>query len=113
MSKSDLEAQFMFQIRACGLSIPEREVRFHPKQKWRFDFAYPEKLLAIEIHGGVWSKGRHVRGSGFTKDCEKYTAAAILGWRILHFTGAHVSTGYAVGKLEEALNSLVDKKEIP
>ena len=62
MSKSDLEAQFLFQIRACGLSIPEREVRFHKTRRWRFDFAYPEKLLAIEIHGGVWSKGRHGRG---------------------------------------------------
>lgn len=103
MSKSDLEAQFMFQIRACGLPIPEREVRFHKKRRWRFDFAYPDKLLAIEIHGGVFSQGRHTRGTGFTKDCEKYTEAAILGWRILHFTGAQVGTGEAVGKLEEAI----------
>ena len=103
MSKSDLEAQFLFQIRACGLPTPEREVRFHKKRKWLFDFAYPGMMLAVEIHGGVFSGGRHVRGVGFTKDCEKYSGAAILGWRVLHFTSAHVSIGYAVGKLEEAL----------
>ena len=108
MSKSDLEAQFVFQIRAYGLSIPEREHRFHPTRRWRFDFAYPDKMLAIEIHGGVFSGGRHTRGAGFTKDCEKYTEAAILGWRILHFTGEHVTTGYGVGRLEEAINGLLD-----
>ena len=93
----------MFQVKAYGLPTPEQELRFHPTRRWRFDFAYPEELLAIEIHGGVWSGGRHVRGAGFTKDCEKYTAAALLGWRILHFTGSQVGTGEAVGKLEEAL----------
>ena len=103
MSKSDLEAQFMFQVRAYGLPIPEREHRFHPTRKWRFDFCYPDRMLAVEIHGGVWSKGRHVRGAGFTSDCEKHTEAAILGWRVLHFTGSHVSTGYAVERREEAL----------
>lgn len=85
------------------MPIPEREFRFHETRRWRFDMAYPEKLLAIEVHGGVWSGGRHVRGTGFTKDCEKYTAAAILGWRILHFTGAQVEAGEAVGKLEEII----------
>lgn len=104
MSKSDLEAQLVFQIRAYGLPQPEREHRFHKTRRWRFDFAYPDRLLAIEVHGGVWTQGRHSRGAGFTKDCEKYTAAAILGWRILHFTGAHVSTGFAVAMLEEALD---------
>ena len=102
MSKSDVEAQFLFQIRALELPMPEREYRFHPVRKWRFDFAYPDRMLAIEIHGGVWTQGRHTRGSGFTKDCEKYTEAAILGWRILHFTSTHVETGDAVGKLERA-----------
>ena len=106
MSKSDLEAQFLFQVRACGLATPEREFRFHPTRRWRFDMAYPDHLLAVEIHGGVWSQGRHTRGGGFTKDCEKYTAAAILGWRILHFTGSQVSTGEAVGKLEKAIEAI-------
>ena len=90
MSKSDIEAQFMFQIRAYGLPTPEREVMF--TRKWMFDFCYPNRLLAIEVHD-----------RGFDADCEKYTEAAILGWKILHFTSTHVSTGYAVGKLEEAL----------
>ena len=104
MSKSDIEAQFMFQIRAYGLPAPEREFRFHPTRKWRFDFAYLDRMIAVEILGAVWTQGRHTRGGGFTKDCEKYTEAAILGWRILHFTSAQVEIGDAVGKLERALS---------
>jgi hypothetical protein len=104
VSKSELEAALLFQIKVIGLPPPEQEFRFHPVRRWRFDGAYPDKLLAYEIHGGVWTGGRHVRGNGFTKDCEKYTEAAKLGWRILHFTAKHVNSGEAVGAIEEALN---------
>lgn len=65
---------------------PEREYRFHPERKWRFDFAWPEHMLAVEIDGGAWTGGRHVRGSGFTRDCEKMTEAALMGWRVLRLT---------------------------
>ena len=103
MSKSELEGELLFQIMMLGLPAPEIEYRFHPVRRWRFDGAWPDKLLAFEVHGGVWTGGRHVRGNGFTKDCEKYTAAAKLGWRILHFTAEHVNSGEAVGAIEEAL----------
>ena len=105
MSKSEVEEHFLFQIKACGLPTPEREHRFHPTRRWRFDFAYPDRLLAIEIAGGVWTGGRHTRGSGFTKDCEKYSEAAILGWRILHFTTAQVNSGQAIEMLERCHKS--------
>jgi len=35
---------------------------------------------------GLWSGGRHVRGNGYTKDCEKYNAASILGYIVLRYT---------------------------
>lgn len=62
------------------------EYKFHPTRKWRFDFAWPENKIAMEVEGGVWTGGRHTRGAGFLKDCEKYNAAASLGWRIFRFT---------------------------
>ena len=62
-----------------------REYRFHPKRKWRFDYACPTSKLAIEIQGGVFVHGRHSGGVGQVKDMEKFNAAAALGWRVGQF----------------------------
>lgn len=61
------------------------EYKFHPTRKWQFDFAIIGPKIGIEIDGGIFSGGRHTRGSGFVKDMEKLNEAAILGWRILRF----------------------------
>jgi very-short-patch-repair endonuclease len=63
-----------------GLPEPTTEHRFHPVRKWRMDFAWPEHKIALEVEGGVYSGGRHTRGAGFVKDCEKYNTAASMGW---------------------------------
>ena len=83
---SNLEREFDFLITVSKLPQPERQFRFS-KRRWRLDFAWPEKKVAVEIHGGVYSHGRHTRGVGFTNDCEKMAHAAALGWRVLPFTG--------------------------
>jgi very-short-patch-repair endonuclease len=100
---SDLEATLALHIRACGLPEPTREFRFHPRRRWRFDFAYPVERLAVEVEGGTWTGGRHSRGEGFESDCHKYNAAALAGWRVLRFTAAMVEDGTAVRQIEEAL----------
>ena len=69
-----------------NIPIPEKEYKFHPKRKWRFDYAWPDYKIALEVEGGIWTKGRHVRGTGFLKDMEKYNAATVLGWRVLRTT---------------------------
>jgi len=51
---------------------------------WRFDFAWPDHKVAVEVQGGIWSGGKHARGSGLVKDYEKANAAALLGWRLLY-----------------------------
>jgi len=85
--KSDLEQSFLFYINALQLPAPIREWRFHPVRRWRFDFAWPDRLVAVECEGGTWSEGRHVRGGGFENDCWKYNSAAVLGWKVLRVTG--------------------------
>lgn len=64
----------------------QTEYLFHSERGWRFDFAWPDKMVAAEIEGGVFSGGRHVRGEGFSEDIEKYNQAVILGWKLLRFT---------------------------
>jgi hypothetical protein len=64
--------------------IPEH--KFHPERRWRFDFAAPGAMVALEIEGGVWVRGRHSRGAGMIADMHKYNAAVSLGWSVIRVT---------------------------
>ncbi len=79
----------------CKLLMPDhpeptRELTFAKPRRWRFDFAWPDKMLAVEIEGGTWSRGGHNRGGVYQSNCDKYNAAILLGWRVLRFTGDDV-----------------------
>jgi len=86
VKQSDLERAFSGLVVMFGLPEPAAEYRFHPTRRWRFDYAYPDAKVAVELEGGTWVNGRHTRGGGFEKDAEKYNAAVLLGWRVLRFT---------------------------
>ncbi len=82
------EAEYRFAAMATG-GIGEglrKRLEDNRLQDWRFDFAYPKCMLAIEVDGGVWTHGRHTRGQGFIDDQRKRNAAMLLGWRVLHYT---------------------------
>lgn len=100
---SDLADTLRFHILAAGLPKPELEYRFHPTRKWRFDFAWPDRMIAAEVDGGIWGRGRHVTGAGFLKDCEKLNAAAELGWRVFRYPVNLVKSGEALQQLERVL----------
>lgn len=61
------------------------EYKFHETRKWRFDIAIPSMKVAIEYEGIMSRKSRHTTVTGYTKDCEKYNAATIAGWRVLRY----------------------------
>lgn len=63
-----------------------RRLRDSGLQDWRFDFAWANIKLAVEVDGGAWTHGRHTRGQGFIDDQRKRNAAILLGWRVLHYT---------------------------
>lgn len=54
---------------------------------WCFDIAFLAQRVACEINGAIYTKGRHMRPSGYMDDCEKLRDAAKLGWRVLTFPG--------------------------
>ncbi len=72
--------------RATGIPQPEAEHRFAPPRRWRFDFAWPESKVALEVQGGLFVQGRHSRGAALLKEHDKLNAAAALGWRVLFAT---------------------------
>lgn len=91
------------QCQLAGVPIPVAEYRFHPTRRWQFDQAWPALLIAVEIDGGGFVQGRHSRGAGVEKDCEKFCEAALLGWRIFRVTPRMVRDGRALGYLERFL----------
>ncbi len=101
---SALEDLMAFQMNAVGVPEFVREHKFIPTRRFRFDFAWPEKKVALEIDGGSWVNGRHNRGAGFEADCVKSCFAAALGWRVLHVTGAMVKSGEALVWAEQAVS---------
>ena len=101
--KSELENLFAFQIKSLKLPQPVNEHLFHPTRKWRFDFAWPDIKFAVEIEGGTYSNGRHVRGKGFENDCIKYGEAMRLGWDVYRCTGGMVTSGYAIRTVEDLI----------
>lgn len=101
---SALEETFATHLRWQSVTGWEREVRFHPERRWRFDFAWAADKVAVEIEGGTWIAGGHSRGAAFEADCIKYAEAAILGWMVLRVTNHMVEDGRAIMYLVRALS---------
>lgn len=81
-----------------------KEHKFHPKRKWRFDYAIPEHKIALEVEGGVWTGGRHIRAQGFLGDMEKYNTATLMGWRVFRTTPDDLYKMATINLLRQALN---------
>ena len=96
-------------IEGAGLLPPVQEYKFHPIRKWRFDLAWPDLMLALEIEGGIWQTTKTGRSRGhanpkqFIQDIHKYNEATLLGWRLLRVTPEMISGGYALELVERAI----------
>ena len=82
---------------------PVKEYRFHESRMWRFDYAFPQHLIALEVEGGVHTGGRHIRPKGFLNDMEKYNAAAVAGWRVLRCTPSTLTTTATLELIKNAM----------
>lgn len=80
-----------------------REHRFYKPRKWRFDYALPYYKIAVEVEGGVWTGGRHIRPQGFLGDIEKYNTAALLGWRVFRTTPDKLLSAQTLKLLKSAI----------
>jgi hypothetical protein len=85
------------------LPEPVPEFTFHPTRKWRADYCWPAHMLMLEVEGGLWTNGRHSRGSGAIADLEKYSEAAIMGYRVLYCTPEQLHNGVALDRVIRAL----------
>lgn len=94
--KDGPEQIFATQCRAFQLPEFVQQLTFAKaamQRLWRFDFAWPEYKLAVEIQGVVvrriggkiYTMGGHADVKGMRNDHAKHNAAILLGWSVLQF----------------------------
>lgn len=103
MSKSALEAELALQIRALELPEPIREYQAIKGRKFRFDFAWVDARLLVEVNGGTYTKGAHSTGQGIARDYEKIRLGQDCGWKVYPFDGKAIKSGEAVEIIRKAL----------
>lgn len=117
---SHLEESLRLQLRHLNAPPGEQEYRFgamasggtgkglksrlreHQLKDWRFDFAWPDLMFAVEVEGGAHVNGRHNRGKGFEEDLLKYHHAMRLGWSVYR-CGAALVNNWEAARLVAAL----------
>jgi len=84
LKQSPLERAFVTHWRQFGGDCPDpvTEHRFHDVRKFRFDFAWPSVLVAVEMHGIV----DHGSAKGINRDCEKNNLATLGKWSVFEVT---------------------------
>lgn len=84
--------------RADGKAIPK---------VWRFDFAWPQFYLIVEINGGVWMPGggAHSHPIDITRNMEKQNDAAREKFFVLQFTPDDVKRKRAIAFVQRWLAS--------
>jgi len=92
-------------FKECRLPEPVPEYRFC-ERLWRFDFAFlpPYPMVAVEVQGGLFSAGAHVRGAALLKEYAKYNRASVLGWRLIFVTPEQLCTTDVAETIRQALN---------
>jgi hypothetical protein len=98
------------QLEGKGIEA-KPEYYFHATRKWRVDVLAVrpetsdryERVVAIEIDGGIFVRGRHSGGVGQLKDMEKHNALAEYGFRLLRFTPQQVRDGSALEQIVRCL----------
>jgi hypothetical protein len=124
-SKSDvLHDRFSFACRTRLLPAFKTELMFAKEamgRRWKFDFAWPEYMLAVEIEGLVMRQlyelprpgaqrvlvvyGRHATALGIKEDMVKYNAAIELGWFVLRFEQDAIKSSVAIDTTVRALHA--------
>lgn len=105
------EREYRFAAMLCGGvgdGVRER-LEVANLKDWRIDFAWPVTLIGVELEGGTWSNGGHVRGAGYADNCRKYNTAELNGWHILRFTSDMLRHGEHLAALDE-IRGIVEKE---
>jgi hypothetical protein len=106
---------YVRQCQSFGLPPLVRELQFakHLGRKWRFDCAFPDYKIAVEVNGVAVRRlagqlvvmGRHASITGIRNDNEKLNCAALLGWHVLRFLQTDIKPQHALRMTQYVLSA--------
>lgn len=105
IAKKHNEIVFFAVLKSAGIPLPTPEYKFLASRRFRFDYAWPDFMLALEIEGGVWTGGRHTSGAGFVRDMEKYNLAAMDGWTVVRTVPDKLLRTETINMIEICINN--------
>lgn len=82
--------QFETVWQRCDGPALRKEFKFCEARDWRNDYLHEPTRIIIELDGGVFNGGRHVRPQGFIEDCVKLNMATMHGYGVIR-----IPTGFA------------------
>lgn len=85
---------------SIGLAL---EHRFHPVRRWRFDYAFPDLMIAVEYDGLMFRSVGHTSLGAIMSDMERTNQAQLLGWTIYRANAKTVANKEFFAVIEEAL----------
>ena len=95
MSSRGYDLEIRALVAQVGLPDPVAPPRVLATRRFRFDFAWPEQKVALEVEGGFFGSGRrcpacrqlprsgHSSVRRLKDDADKYSWAAATGWTII------------------------------
>jgi hypothetical protein len=91
--KSPLATQFEMGWENINGPAFVTELQFNQDRLFRFDYAWLEEKVALELQGGIYlaSKGGHVSARGMRSDCDKFNLATSMGWRVLKLATGQIN----------------------
>ena len=107
------EMEMLLQLRVARMSDGMvREWTPFRDRAFRFDFAWPNAgpcPVALEVNGGIWSRGAHGSPTGILRDIEKQNLCTLRGIRLLRAAPEHIKSGVALDWLKEALGAIQEQ----
>lgn len=76
-----------------GYPAPLRQQQIIEGRRYKADFYWPQHKMVLEVEGGIWTGGRHVRPQGFLGDMEKYNLYAYHGYVLYRCAPQHLHDG--------------------
>ena len=81
-----------------------REFKFAENRKFKADIKIVDYSILIEYEGIFSTHSRHTNVIGYAKDCEKYTLATVLGYKVLRYTAYKFNVNKVIEDVLDLIN---------